>query len=288
MPTVAGGEDIRDAIYSGPLVNPCRVDQETEEEAYTDPAEVADYAVNVRGLDAMEYLLFVPDGTNQCAPNSRINRDGSWAALGDAEVQSRRAAMSVAIATQLATDARALQSAWETFAPEFVNAANGTETYPSLPDALNAVSVAPCSPQTETNDTTLSEPVGLKECDETVCPELLESIWAGRTERNVIANLEGFDLLMFGSEADAEALGFDDLLASVGQPGVAETFRQELDEAMVALDGLNDDMEALLVSNRDQVVGAHDAVKFVVDTLKTEFISVLDLDIPQRAEGDND
>ena len=50
MDTTIGGEDLRDEIYSWPLVNRCRVDQELVEAAYRDVDAFAAENVNCAGL----------------------------------------------------------------------------------------------------------------------------------------------------------------------------------------------------------------------------------------------
>ncbi len=71
---VAGGEDLRDQIYSWPLSNACAVDQELVAMSYESAETLRDQPVNRRGLDALEYLLFVEGFDNACDPNLSTKR----------------------------------------------------------------------------------------------------------------------------------------------------------------------------------------------------------------------
>ena len=51
------GKDLRDAVYSWPTVNPCRVDQETVNGEFGSASFYDQQLVNVYGLDALELSL---------------------------------------------------------------------------------------------------------------------------------------------------------------------------------------------------------------------------------------
>ncbi|MDP6944433.1 MAG: imelysin family protein, partial [Myxococcota bacterium] len=147
MTEALGGQDMREEIYSWPIANPCRVDQEIVEAAYMDVDAFAEELSNVRGLDALEYLLFGEGEGNACRSNSAINLDGSWQALVDAEeLTQRRAAYARTVATLLVRDAKALVDVWEAdatgFLAELGTAGVSSTVYPTAQEALNAVSDA--------------------------------------------------------------------------------------------------------------------------------------------------
>ncbi|MBH24189.1 MAG: hypothetical protein CMH57_06995 [Myxococcales bacterium] len=293
MGTVAGGEDLRDEIYSWPLTNPCRVDQEVVEAAFDDPTAFAEEPVNVRGLDALEYLLFSASADNACAPNSAINRDGAWAALSADELAGRRARYSRTLAADLRARAAALRTAWEAeggnFLLELREAGASSQTYPSTQDALNALSDAMFYLEKETKDMKLAIPAGLSDaCSVETCPEDLESPYAQHSKENIIANLRSFRLMLLGAEPGVEAPGFDDLLIIVGAEEVLTALVEGIDAAMTALEAIDGTMAEALATNPESVVTAYEALQSMLVEFKTRFIGVLDLEIPQRAEGDND
>ncbi|MEM9194161.1 MAG: imelysin family protein [Myxococcota bacterium] len=291
MDGVAGGEDIRDDIYSWPLTNRCRIDQEIADEGYSDMTMLRETAVNVRGLDTLEYLLFVASNENNCAPNSRINRDGTWAALDEAALASRRAAYGAALATLVREKAEELVNAWDPAQGNFVgslsNPTSGT-VYASPQEALNALSDALFYIESETKDMKLAEPAGITNCEEATCPDARESRFANRSREHVLENLRSFQRAYFGAEPGTDAYGFDDLLREIGAEEVATAMETALEGAISTAEQMSSSFAEVLGSDVSQLIALHDAVKGITDVLKTQFIGVLDLELPKRVEGDND
>lgn len=292
MSAVAGGEGIRDEVYAWPLVNRCRVDQETLEPAHASAELLAAEPVNVRGLGALEYLIFHPDDANACAPNSAINVDGTWDATSADERQSRRAAYAAVVASLIEDRAVQLAAMWSptgaNFRDEFVRAGDTSSTYASVQEALNALSDAMFYLEKETKDMKLATPLGLTNCSTATCPEALEAALSARSGRNVQVNLQAFvDTYRGGSSAE-QSFGFDDLLVAAGQTELRSDMDQLIAEAEQAVAAVSTNMEQQLVSDAAVVLEAHDRLKMMLDVFKTQFIGVLDLDLPQRAEGDND
>ena len=278
----AGGEDLRDAIYSWPVVNPCRVDQETVSLGFADG--LGESPVNVRGLDAMEYLLFAVDADNSCEPNSAINRDGEWEALTPEEITQRRADYAAAAAADVSDSSAALSSAWADFESELVGAGDTSTLFATQRDAINAISDALFYVDTDVKDMKLAEPAGLSECAEATCPERLESQFGKVSRDHVRANIEAF-IELFGED---ESTGFYGLLAHHGAAIVGADILAAGQDALAVVDALDDTFAALLETEPDRIVEVYDAVKVITDLLKTQFLSILDLDLPDRAAGDND
>lgn len=287
MSLVAGGEDLRDLVYSWPIDNPCRVDQELVDGTFA--SGVGDFAVNVRGLDALEYLLFGDPSVNACSPNSRINAEGTWDALGEAGRATRRAAYALALAEQLQTDAEDLVRWWSTdgedFLAELRNAGAGSDTYASEREALNALTDALFYIEKETKDMKLAVPVGLIDCEAGACPEAVESAYANASLAHIRANLEGFAAVFEGSDTTP---GFANLLADLGASELAERMQSETQRALDAINAIDAPLDEAVLSERDAVLALHDAISALVRDLKTQFVTTLDVEIPQRAEGDND
>ncbi len=291
---VIGGADLRDQLYSWPLTNRCVIDRELTQQGYADaPAFFARVLVNVRGLDAMEYLLFREDGANACSPQNAINAQGQWAALGQDEITSRRAAYAATLAADVKARAQTLRAAWsdqgEGWANKLTRSGSPQGAYATTQEALNALSDAMFYLDKEAKDIKLAGPAGIMGCAQDTCPEQLESPLAKHSGQNLAQNMRGFQLLYHGGAPDdADAFGYDDLLRAVGATALADDMSARIASAIEALDGLSPSMEALLESDAQRVVEAHAAVRLVTDLLKTQFVSMLDLELPQRAEGDND
>lgn len=279
----AGGMDLRDAIYSWPTTNPCRIDQEIVAQSYAEPATLAAEPVNVRGLDAVEYLLFFTETSNQCDPNRSINSDGSWDALSAAEIADRRAAYAATASALVVEAAENLVDAWENeFEDEFKQPASSM-LFGSNQEALNAFSNALFYVELQVKDQKLAEPAGILNCSLPTCPEAREFKWTDENFSAVAANLDGFELAFTGGDGN----GFDDMLRELGQEALADdllaavaTARTAAEEAPPMADALDEDLPA--------VVDVHDKVKAITDLLKTQFVGVLDLELPMSAEGDND
>lgn len=293
MGSVAGGEDLRDQIYSWPLVNTCRVDQELVSMDYADEAEFESELINVRGLDAMEYLLFSDGDQNTCAPNSSINSSGDWAALDADTLNERRAQYTLTLARSVKAHADTLVSHWSAdgsnFIAELTGAGDASETYESQQEALNAITDAMFYVEKETKDMKLAVPVGKTDCDTDTCPEEAESQFARISAAQVLANLRAFQVAYLGNApGEEDRPGFDDLLVDVGAADVDMQMQSLIADAITRAEALDASLVKSLEVDPQKVNDLYDACKALGDLLKTQFISVLDLELPQRAEGDND
>jgi len=295
MTSALGGQDLRDEIYSWPSVNSCRVDQEVVEQAYTDVAAFGEELTNVRGLDALEYLLYPPETGNGCKASSSINKNGDWeAVVASGELEARRAAYSATLASLLAEEASALVDLWTQgdgkFSDVLATAGKGSEIYETAHDGLNAVSDAMFYVEKITKDMKLAMPAGINGCEEDICPGDLESQHAKRSALNVRFNIVGLQVLFHGGDQDNDLPGFDDLLIARGESTLAEDMTNKLAAAReVAVTVAKTSSYAeLLESEPQKVVEVHSALKAFTDLMKTEFVSILDLALPQSAAGDND
>ncbi|MGQ0505823.1 MAG: imelysin family protein [Myxococcaceae bacterium] len=287
--SVAGGKDLRDPIYSWPLVSPCGVDELVVSKGYESGLPQA--LVNRRGLAAIEYLLYVDAATSSCAASSSTAT--AFNALSADERSTRRRAYAAAAAADVRAQGDALLSAWsangENFANTLATAGSGNATYPSTQAALNAISDGLFALEKEGKDAKLAVPLGLRDCTSAPCPEALESRSSKLSKENLVANLRGFRALVEGCDASYAGTGFDDLLIAVGKEDVASkllTLVKGIETSLQAID--EPDLETALNTDFASVRAAYDAFKAMNDMLKTEFVSVLDLELPAAVEGDND
>ncbi|MEM9068872.1 MAG: imelysin family protein [Myxococcota bacterium] len=284
MDITTAGEDLRDEIYSWPEGNPCVVDQEIVSQEYANVDAFTASRVNARGLDALEYLIFYDGADNACASRSQINRDGLWAEVSD--LDARRAAYSATAATLVRRAAEDLVGRWESaFLNQLMTAGQGSDVFSATQDALNAISDAMFYLDKESKDMKLAEPAGISDlCSSEACPELRESLWANYSISNLRNNVIGFRRLFDGPEGGT---GFRALLEDVGAGDLATRFGDAIAAAEAALEAVSNIPDAL-DGTPDGLQGQFDALKAVTDILKSEFITVLDLQLPRRAETDND
>lgn len=286
------GRDLRDQIYAWPLGGRCNIETQLVSEAYAS-ASFATSLINGRGFGALEYLLFYGASDNACPDYSPLNSQGQWAALGEAGLRERKARYADAVASSVLSHAEALLAAWESgnYAVELTSAGTGeSKTYASAQAALNAISNGMFYVEVEVKDLKLGVPLGLSpDCLATSCPEALESRYAQISSRNISQNLLGFSRLFQGcGKSGVTSLGFDDWLRSVAADDLAMRMQSALDGAKQAVAELPEPLESLLPKDPARVRAVYDRLKVLTDLLKSEFVTVLELELPKSTEGDND
>jgi predicted lipoprotein len=288
---VIGGRDLRSEVYAFPLTNACRVDQETVAADFEDPDVFATELVNVRGLGALEYLLFVEGTSNACTELSPINAEGTWAALGEAEIRARRSRYAHTVAVLVRRQADALVEAWSPEGGDFVGAlASAGESgsiYPTARRALNDLVGGMLYLDTMTKDMKLGEPAGLVRCTAETCPEELETRWARVGKENVLTNLRAFERIFLGASPDTDAPGLDDLLIEIGAEGLADRLRVAIASAITAVEAVPGALEDAISTDRAALQAAFDAIAQVVMLFKMELVTTLDIELPSNF-GDND
>lgn len=288
-----GGAAIRDEFYSWPETNACRVDQLLVSEGYEQADFFETTLVNGYGFDALEYLLFVSSTNNACTAAASINRDGSWAALGDATVISRRAAYAASIAREIDRQARDLQTRWSAsggnFSGELKGAGTSSSTYSSAQEALDQVFAGMFYLDRQVKDLKLAAPLGITGACTSgpTCPDLVESPHGDLGLESLRANVRGFRALFTGA-LDGEGTGYIDLLNEVGANDLATDMERELSEAVARLDDLGGSFIDALGSQEQALRDAHSEIKDVTDLLKSQFVSVLALEVPAEGAADND
>jgi len=292
--TMLGGQAIRDQIYIFPLASYCLVDQSIVSKGY-ESASFPSSLGSARGLSAVEYLLFHGASSNACNSLTSINASGTWAAINATELRARRANYAETAAADVRARANALVAAWSpdqgNFYSTFVNAGSGSAVYASNQDAFNVVSDSLFYVERELKDWKLGWPLGLvADCVNApnTCPNAVESRYARVSTDHLRQNLIGFRRGFEGCGLEYYGLGFDDWLLSVGAEDLAERMLAALIGAQQAVDQLAPPIEEAIVSSPQRVAAVHAAVKKLTDLLKTEFVTVLNLELPAGSEGDND
>jgi predicted lipoprotein len=289
--TNPGGQGVRDLIYSWPLVSRCLVEQTLVSEGFADADFKTDALINVRGLVAIEYNLFFEPAENACGPASGINTSGAWAAIAGAELDGRKRAYAAILAEDVRDRAAFLRDAWAdggSYAELVAGIGDAGSPFTSEQKALNALSDGIFYVEREVKDLKIGRPLGLYECTESSCPNTVESQYARVARDHVKNNLLGFERFFSGCD-EAPEHGFAGLLRTVGAKDVADDMESALAAALAAADAMpNGDFVVALSEERASLEALHAAVKKLTDLLKTDFVSVLDLELPNIVEGDND
>ncbi len=284
-----GGSFLRDEVYSWPTVNPCRIDQLIVDEGYAAADFFDAQLVNAYGFDALEYLVFHDGADNACAPQLDINAEGSWDALGEDALRSRRAAYAAAVAGGIASHARTLADAWaEGGAWHAALSDPASGEYGDVQTAVDEVLRAMIYLDKVLKDAKVARPAGIRDCSADTCLDGIELTYANLSTQAAIANLEGFSRLYHGgSDADAST-GFDDMLRDAGEGALADEMSADIQAAIAAFEAVSGSFTDALTADPAALDAAHAAVVEVTDDLKGDFPTVLRLNIPGEAAGDAD
>lgn len=287
-----GARDLRDPVYSWPVTSRCQIENALVDKMY----EAADFLtlslVSTRSLGAMEYLLFYEGVDNACAPTDAINSAGKWAALSPDEIRARRATYARVLGGDVVTRTQKLADAWDpakdNFLATFAGAPNAT--FASQQMAFNTVSDAMFYLDDASKNMKVGKPAGLvPECLAPPCLSDVESPYAKRSKEHLRANLEGYEMLLEGCGPGMTGLGFDDYLAAVGAQATADKLAATVTGLHAALDALTEPtFEEDIQKNPNGVKALFDAFRANGAAMKADFVTVLDLEIPKKVEGDND
>jgi predicted lipoprotein len=287
------GRGLRDQIHSWPLVSFCGMDTDLVEGAYASPDLLRPEPVSSRGLVAIEYGLFQESAANQCAASAVINTSGSWDALGADEVRRRRLVYAHSAAVVVAERVRELRDAWEpsgeNFLGTFATAGAGSTVYTTAQSALNGLSDAMFYLYKDVVDYKIGVPAGLYvDCPTDTCPNNVESRWAVASLDFIRINLVAFRDGYLGAPPPRVAPGLDDLLIAMGASDLDLRIRAAFDDAIAALDLVEAPLERAVVDDATDVAELHRATRALADLFRVEVLTLLDLELPNRVEGDND
>lgn len=262
--------------------------------------DVSPRLVNQRSIRAVEYLLF-NDNLNQTCP-SQIVETQSWDSLPEQQRRQQRCDYAQVLANDIVAASTTVLNAWQTegddFRSQFINPANRETNLNDLSDALFAIEV-------EVKDDKLGVPLGInRDCGSLVCPEQIESQYADATISHVVNNLEGF-LQVFTGE---DGLSFDDIINQAGFPEVTQNlislssnaalFAQNIDRSLTSqiqqIQTDNDDTACInSAANPDDIqtlpaCSLQGFLKRLTDVMRTDFVTIVELDLPDSAQSDND
>ena len=285
--------------YSEIAIGTCPVDQAVvlAQEASFD---ITNRALNHRGLGALEYLLFNEDLTHNC-PNRILETQG-WDDLPEAERKRQRCEYAQDVLQDIDNAFIELDNAWDgdqgNYRSRFINPSNTEMSLSGLTEALFYLELI-------VKDIKLGRTLGLQDqCNQLTCPEYIESIYANASYFYLRQNLEAFLVLFNG----AEGLGFDDFITQQGFPEVVTGFQTNVNQILDILDAVEESFTAEVAridspasaqvcensaSNPD-VLGAfpscniHGVLTRITNDLKSDFITIVNIDLPDRAQSDND
>ncbi|MBN8540083.1 MAG: hypothetical protein J0L82_06815 [Deltaproteobacteria bacterium] len=308
-------------IYSWPLFNSCGIDNETVRLKDGIASLPSDLPNPVRGLGALEYLLFESSMATKC--NSRAYPQViKWTALTQAEKRRDRCAQASRLAADLSEQARILSQEWDpkgrNYTRRFIDKSDAR--YPNARAAANAVTDGLFQIEA-LKDLRLARPLGFhKDCVSPTgkCPQDSEHPFSDFALESAGARLAAFgDALrgqFTGAQGPTNGFGFDDLLISHGHAdiatklgGLVDTSRQGFKKFativgsgtgtgvggrtfIAEIDSISkDDCVASTSSDRRvEICALFQDVRAVSTSLKAELLAVLALRSPPTYQGDND
>jgi uncharacterized protein len=284
--TTIGGLGIRDEIYSWPTSSiPCLIDQKTAEGDWESSQYFNDNLVNAYGLDALEHLLFSSLETS-CPTQVAPVADGAWDALGAEGIIERRLSFAVFLLNGVRDQAEDLKLEWLPEGGDFgslMMAEDVSSPYQNKDEALNAIFLSFFYLETMTKDQKLSEPLGFGDCS-AQCSDEVESLESQASLVAIEANLIGFQNIFSGGDG----VGFDDLLVDLGHADLAEEISTDTEAALKSIDHIEGPLSHAIQSNPDSVIELYEHIGLITKALKGDLSTVMNMEIPAEAAGDND
>jgi uncharacterized protein len=290
-PAAMNSAALRGFIYGWPNSSPCEVDKDVASR-WANPSSynVSTELVGSRSLTAIELLLYPVSDAHSC-----INPPPGWDGLG-ADLPRARCRLAQAIATDVAAQAATLETAWRAdgggYVDELANAGKSGSMFASAHAAVNAVTDAMFYVDQMVKDMKIAESAGIavNSCDAVQAPCLreVELRYSDRSTFAIRANLSALRQVFTGDVAGTVGIGFDDFLITVGHPDLATRMVTNLDAAVAASAALPDSFVGALDTSYSSVAATHAAIKLFCDDLKSQFITVLALEIPNDVATDND
>jgi len=290
-PAAMDHEKLRNQIYAWPLLSPCELDRDTASQ-WANPAsyDVSAELVNARSLTAIEYLLYPTTTDHAC-----VTAPTGWDTLA-ANLPRARCRLALAIATDVAAKGAELRTAWRAdggnYVGELANAGTPASKLKSAQEGVNRISDGMFFVDKILKDMKLAESAGIaiNSCQtvQTPCEREVELRFSDRATFALRINLKALREGLTGMTPTKDGPSFDDFMRALGQPELADRMVMKLDAAIASANALPDSFLTALNTDYTRVVATHAAVREFTDDLKSQFLTVLALEIPDDVATDND
>lgn len=295
---------LRSRIYSNdsfPL-DTCRVDRGVVLAA-DEGFDISGRVFNSRGLAALEYLLFADSLAHTCVSSNP--QTDTWNARTEQERKQMRCAYSKLLASDISDAAADIYNAWvpsgSDYRATFVESGDDASILQLITDAIFYI-------EKNTKDIKLGIPTGIKvDCAELACPADTESPYSETSLENIQTNVESFADIFTGLSGSS----FDDVISRSEMPEVSAEFTDLfsdisdlIDAMLVGNQTVLEQTQAILDSgdhadctnsnaNPDtvqtiEVCALHGLLKLNSDKLRTDFITIVGVDLPESSQGDAD
>ena len=298
-PLLADDGALRNNIYSWPTKNSCGVDLDVTffkaDSVNGQPYDISKRTASRKSLVAVEYLLFNENLDHSCTGTTVPE---GWNNQTDQYRKVARCEFAGEVARDISQSSQILLDTWlgddgnSGYAAKLKSAGTSGSEFSTEHEAVNKLSDALFYLTKFTKDGKLATPLGLfaNECGAQACPESVEATYSEHSLENIVNNLRALSMFMHGSQNvdEVSALGFVDYLNDVGDTSTAESINDNVESALASTQTYQESLAKTLANDSDKVMETHDEVKKIADTLKSDFINSLALELPKTAAGDND
>ncbi len=265
-----------------------------------DDFSIDNRSINQRGIGALDYLLFNDDLNHSCPPQASATKD--WNELTESVRKAKRCDAAKLISADISTAAQTIESKWDpsgdNFRADFLNGDKLSESLQMTTDGMFYL-------EEGAKDAKLGNPLGIiVACSSLTCPEQIESPFSASSLQQIIDNLKAFEHIFVSNQQT----GFDEHIISEGFPEVSQRFVENLSDTIayaetvsptlaeqVSLVESEGDSECTnAFANPDQPSSQFPActlygmVKRIVDDLKIDFVTIVNVSIPGGSQSDND
>ena len=283
--------------YMGGAISTCGIDSI----AASGNVDISARPASTRGIRALDYLLFNTELDHTCA--SQVTATKGWNDLTQSERKSLRCDAAMLVASDIADAAATINGAWQkadgNYRADFLEGSNTFQSLQATTDSMFYL-------EKGTKDAKIGMPLGIiVACPDLTCPDFVEAPHSGNSLANVITNLEIWSE-MFSSNA---ATGFDAHIENEGWPEVSQEFKSNLAQALELANSIDESIASQVsdietesektectnaFSNPDTTSDAfpmctlYGLVKRVVDSLKIDFVTIVNVEVPGGSQSDND
>jgi predicted lipoprotein len=285
--------------YSESAVSTCSIDRAVVL-AQDSSFSVSSRSLNQRGMEALDYLLFNTNLDHTCSTSN--SETDTWNARPDLERKQFRCDYAKLVASDISDASTEINNSWQqssaNFRSHFINPDNTAVAVEALSDALFYLDV-------DVKDIKLGVTLGISSgCSQDACPNRSESRFSESSLTNIRNNLIGFQNLLSGNGG----LGFDDLMIFNGGTETVNNFDAQIQDAIDLIDSMSESL--VDQANRIETDGAavacsnaagnpdstsaypacnlYGLIKRITDDLKVDFVTYVNVDLPERAQSDND
>jgi predicted lipoprotein len=167
-----------------------------------------------------------------------------------------------------------VRTGWDAFGPELANAGKGSKTYVAERQGVDLIVNGLIGAAEILISLRLAKPLGLDKTPAVPAPELVESPRSDASVDEILAVLDGIEMVYLGRRSDRSGLPLADAVAERNS-SADQHLRTLIVQAKTAVRAIPGPLRTAVVERRDPVIAAHAAVREVKRTLLTEVAGAL-------------